>query len=871
MMISLHFYLWTLVQSLSHLMNALNSEAPQCHLDASDLEGVIRPGDVMIGIVLSLNLDTVSQFYTFTKRPPRVTCSKFSLEYFQQLQAMIFAIDEITKSSAILPNITLGFQAYDSCMVIQQSLEGALHAVTGRGMVVPNYQCFLGVPLSAIIGHSTSTHSILLAQVLGLLWYPQISNFATSPFLSDKQKFPSFFRTVPSDAFQSRGVAQLLLHFGWMWVGLVGVDNDYGLQGIQLVRQEIIKAGACVAFTENLISRQSDRNVPHIAKVIKKSTAMVVVVFSRDLDFAMIVAEMMRQNVTQRVFVASEAWSTSTIFSTKSLAQFVTGTIGLALHRGTIMGFKEFLNKIHPSLPWGGKWVKILWEKTFTCALLDQSNITTVPSTSVKYCTGNESLENIQNSFTDISNLRVTYSAYMAVHVVAKALEDLRTCYNIKNLYVNKICSNIFNFRPFELLNYMKKVRLKLPDGRELYFDENGDPPALYDIMNWQLSPGGLIQHVKVGSYDSDAAPGQVFSVNTSLIWWPAGNQQVPQSVCSESCPPGFRKAPRSGQPVCCYECVPCPHGEIANQSDSVGCLKCSWDHWPDPQKSMCLPKTIEYLSYEDPLGATLAGITIVSSLVPNIILRLFVLHRNSPLVKANNYRLSCLLLLSLLLCFFCSLIFIGPPQRETCLLRQSAFGMVFTLCVSCILAKTIMVVFAFMATKPGSKLRIWTSPWVLFLIIFICSLLQLTLCIFWLSLAPPFPKLSTGTESRIISFECNEGSAIAFWAMLGYLSLLAFISFTVAFLSRGLPDSFNEAQYITFSMLAFLSVWISFIPAYFSAQGKYTVAMEIFAILSSSWALLICMFFPKCFIILFRPDMNSREYLFRKGKPLSN
>ncbi|PIN95472.1 hypothetical protein AB205_0168200, partial [Aquarana catesbeiana] len=674
---------------------------------------------------------------------------------------MIFAIDEITKSSAILPNITLGFQAYDSCMVIQQSLEGALHAVTGRGMVVPNYQCFLGVPLSAIIGHSTSTHSILLAQVLGLLWYPQISNFATSPFLSDKQKFPSFFRTVPSDAFQSRGVAQLLLHFGWMWVGLVGVDNDYGLQGIQLVRQEIIKAGACVAFTENLISRQSDRNVPHIAKVIKKSTAMVVVVFSRDLDFAMIVAEMMRQNVTQRVFVASEAWSTSTIFSTKSLAQFVTGTIGLALHRGTIMGFKEFLNKIHPSLPWGGKWVKILWEKTFTCALLDQSNITTVPSTSVKYCTGNESLENIQNSFTDISNLRVTYSAYMAVHVVAKALEDLRTCYNIKNLYVNKICSNIFNFRPFEHKNLKRR--------------------------------------------------------------------------------------------------------------DSVGCLKCSWDHWPDPQKSMCLPKTIEYLSYEDPLGATLAGITIVSSLVPNIILRLFVLHRNSPLVKANNYRLSCLLLLSLLLCFFCSLIFIGPPQRETCLLRQSAFGMVFTLCVSCILAKTIMVVFAFMATKPGSKLRIWTSPWVSFLIIFICSLLQLTLCIFWLSLAPPFPKLSTGTESRIISFECNEGSAIAFWAMLGYLSLLAFISFTVAFLSRGLPDSFNEAQYITFSMLAFLSVWISFIPAYFSAQGKYTVAMEIFAILSSSWALLICMFFPKCFIILFRPDMNSREYLFRKGKPLSN
>uniref|UniRef100_A0A8C5MNZ2 G-protein coupled receptors family 3 profile domain-containing protein n=1 Tax=Leptobrachium leishanense TaxID=445787 RepID=A0A8C5MNZ2_9ANUR len=179
---------------------------------------------------------------------------------------------------------------------------------------------------------------------------------------------------------------------------------------------------------------------------------------------------------------------------------------------------------------------------------------------------------------------------------------------------------------------------------------------------------------------------------------------------------------------------------------------------------------------------------------------------------------------------------------------------MVFSLCVSCILAKTIMVVFAFMATKPDSNLKKWTRPWVSYMIISFCLLLQFILCITWLSLDPPFLEQNIETQPRLIILQCNEGSPTAFWCMLGYLGLLATISFVVAFLAKRLPDSFNEAKYITFSMLAFLSVWVSYIPASLSSQGKYTVAMEVFAILASSWAIVFCMFVPKCFIILFRP-----------------
>ncbi|XP_040197709.1 vomeronasal type-2 receptor 26-like [Rana temporaria] len=305
---------------------------------------------------------------------------------------------------------------------------------------------------------------------------------------------------------------------------------------------------------------------------------------------------------------------------------------------------------------------------------------------------------------------------------------------------------------------------------------------------------------------------------------------------------------------------------QLSNPADSVDCIRCRWDQWPNSQKSDCLLKSFEYLSYDDPFGTSLMVIGALSSLVPNFIIKLFIKHKASPVVKANNYNLSILLLVSLSFCFLTSLAFIGYPQPEKCLLRQVTFGLVFALCISCILAKTIMVVLLFMATKPGSSLKKWTNPRVSYVIILIGFLLQIILCTAWLSLEPPFPQYSTQIQSIVIIIECNEGSSIALWIMLGYLFVLATISFIVAFLARRLPDSFNEAQYITFSMLAFLSVWTSYIPASLSAQGKYTVTMEIFAILASSWAVLICMFLPKCFIIIFRPNLNSKEYIMRKN-----
>ncbi|XP_026230493.1 extracellular calcium-sensing receptor-like [Anabas testudineus] len=787
---------------------------------------------------------------TFTSKPLPLECISLNLGAFQIAQAMLFAIEEINNSTDLLPGISLGYKMYDTCGSAARSVKVALALTNGNEVVstLSKAPCTRSAQVQAIIGETSSSPCMAIATVIGPFYIPEISPFATCACLSDKTKYPSFLRTIPSDYYQSRALAQLVKYFGWTWVGAIRSNDDYGNNGMAIFTETAQQLGICLEYSLSFFRTDPPNKIQKIIEIIKLSTCKVIIAFLTYLDMDVLLYTLSLYNLTGYQWVGTEAWIFDSQTAEMDKHHILDGAIGLSIPKAQVSGMREFILDVKPLNSPGNKMFAEFWETLFNCKF-KQSN-TWIENQ--RECTGHEDLSGLQSSFTDMSLMPIFNNVYKGVYAVAHALHNILVC--------NETCNYNVQLDSFTILQHIRKIRFKTKEGDEVYFNENGDPPAKYEIIHWQPTKNGVVDFVTVGLYDASLPADKQLSLQNKSLIWAQNSKQVPVSVCSEKCPPGTRKVLQKGKPVCCYDCIRCAEGEISNTTDSITCVQCQPEFWSNERRDACVKKEAEFLSFEEIMGALLTAASLFGTCMTAVVAFIFFRHRKTPIVRANNSELSFLLLFSLTLCFLCSLTFIGRPSEWSCMLRHTAFGITFVLCISCVLGKTMVVLMAFRASLPGSNVMKWFGPTQQRLSVLAFTLIQVVICILWLTISPPFPFKNFKEIKDKIILECALGSTVGFWAVLGYIGLLASFCFILAFLARKLPDNFNEAKFITFSMLIFCAVWITFIPAYVSSPGKFSVAVEIFAILASSFGLLICIFIPKCYIVLLRPDKNTKK-----------
>nr|XP_056722763.1 vomeronasal type-2 receptor 26-like [Euleptes europaea] len=817
-------------------------------------------GDLIIGGIMSNFLAEIRP-NSFEQAPsPYLVDAWLFPKSFQFILAFLFTIQEINKDRRLLPNFTLGIHLCQDFLYANNIYLSTIRLTSGQRKMIPNYNCRRR-PLMAVTGGRRSDLSINIADFLGIYKIPQISYGSSDSILSDKSQFPFFYRTVPSESLQFIGVSHLFAHFGWKWVSLISSDNTNGRNFLQTITHEMSKICYCIEFVALLpvLVQLDPESINGLGMKLLKLTSKVMLVHGETDQLIQLHAILQEYQISGKVWIITAMWDFTSHFSRKpwNLTAF-QGALSFAEHKHEIPGFQDFLKRLNPNKYTKELYLKPFWAQVFKCSWQDY-----ILDEAWNNCTGNEKLEDLNTDLFDMNTSRHSYSISNAIYAIAHVLHEL---YHFQSTKRKAARVELCDIHAWQLHSLLRKVRFNNTAGEEVSFDGNGDLHGGYDILNWAVLPNNTPLPTQVGCLKAQISGSQAIVIKDEAIVWNTRFNQIPTSVCSESCHPGFRRMVPVGKLSCCFDCVQCMEGAISSQKDMDYCEECPQEQYPNDQRDKCIPKVILFLSYEEPLGIIMASSAGFLSLITVVVLGIFIEHRNTPIVKANNRDLTFLLLFSLLLCFLCSLLFIEKPRKMTCLLRQTSFGIIFTVAVSSLLAKTITVVLAFLARNPGNRIHKWIGKRLTMSLVIFCSLIQVGICAAWLGTSPPFPDMEKTSEHGQINLVCNEGSVALFYTVLGYIGFLAMVSFTVAFLARKLPDAFNETKFITFSMLVFCCVWLSFVPAYLSNSGKSMVAVEIFSILASSTALLGLIFSPKCYIIVLRPQTNSKVHLLRNA-----
>ncbi|NXW54324.1 TS1R1 protein, partial [Eurystomus gularis] len=522
----------------------------------------------------------------------------------------------------------------------------------------------------AVIGPDSTQLALTTAALLGVFLVPEISYTASLATLSLKRFYPSFLRTIPSDGQQVKAIFLLLQHFGWTWVALLGSDNAYGRDGLDALYKLLTMTDVCVAY-RGIIPVNTDASSPELHNLVRILTDVkvnVTVVFSNRRTARPFFEVVVQRNITGMVWVGSEDWSLSqTIWQVPGI-QSIGSVIGMSVEKTESTMLERFQS----------------WKMAEESAAAERASSTEAGGgvggsarlDCTQRCTGCLSLA------ADKYDTQASFNVYSAVYAVAHGLHDLLGC-------AAGACSRRTVY-PWQLLPKIKQVNFTLYKSR-VSFDANGDIRKGYDIVMWNWSgPSWAFEVIGTFRMNPDR-----LSVDQDKIPWHTEDHQAPTSVCSEACQPGEKRLQQSRH-RCCFSCVACPPGTFLNRSDLYSCQSCRVDEWAPVRSEACFNRTVEFLSWSEPISCVLLTLTILLMLLIAGLAILFALNASTPVVKSAGGKM-CFLMLGSLACACSSLFcYFGEPTRYTCLLRLPVFAISFTVFLSCVATRSFQIICIF-------------------------------------------------------------------------------------------------------------------------------------------------------------------------------
>ncbi|KAF7235195.1 hypothetical protein EYD10_17967 [Varanus komodoensis] len=458
---------------------------------------------------------------------------------FQHALAFACAIDEINTDAQLLPNTTLGFMIEDDIFDATVTTRNLLQFLCNGQGDPPNYICASEEKLMAVMGGLTSPNSMHGAHILNSYKIPQFSYGSFDPVLRDKSRFPAFYQMVPREDLQYAGIVQLLIHFGWTWIGLLVSDDESGETFLRALRPRLLQSKICLAWTQviPLMSAFSsaetyeDKMRPMESTLLLSEISVFLVYGDNQsmegLRIMLYRNEILHLRPLEKVWITTAEWDMNAVhFWEKFTSKSFHGALSFRLHSNVVPGFQDCLETLNP-YQLNISVINFFWFTAFQC-LFPEENF--YPR-NLEMCTGKEKLGSLPGSVFEMGMSGQSYNVYNAAYMIAHALHamaSMRVKHNARRVGPGW---NLTQIKAWQLHSFLRSIHFNNSAGEDIIFGENGELSVGYDLINLVTFPNESFHRVLVGRMHPGATAEDGFSINGSAVVWNHKFNQVERFI----------------------------------------------------------------------------------------------------------------------------------------------------------------------------------------------------------------------------------------------------------------------------------------------------------------------------------------------------
>ncbi|OQR71791.1 metabotropic glutamate receptor 5-like [Tropilaelaps mercedesae] len=794
----------------------------------------IDPEDFLLGLIVPVHSQP-----NLTEVNPLRCGDVLEQEGIQRVEMALRTVAEINKRPDLLPNTTLGIHIRDSCNYPPIALEQTINYIRASVWHDSDYQetpypwsqshsietyslkkCTVPEKrrnLVSVLGPATCTGTTQVQNLLQLFGIPQIGYSATAKIPAEYSKY--FLSMIPNDDYQSQAMLDILVRFNWTYVYTIySDDDDYGPMGIDRFKTKAYSRGICVAqkYVLSPRSRTSDYETT-VRKMmnahVRPTGARVIVAYLEKTILMRFLHTLKHLNATHKFLIlASDSWGTDPEV-VRSLEDVAEGCMTLSFPRPPDAAFREHFTTLKPETNSYNPWFREFWEDRFKCTLPGRQDTPKI----LKYhrwCTGNETLND--GSFREDPKLDyLRRSIYLVAYGLHRMIED--HCGSAQygtapdeitdgeqgseHNATRAECVSKMYVNAAAFVAYLNRTSFVWPPGSSNASETiQVNPPGVYNIYNFRKVKERSYDYVQIGTWKGGLQ-----------LWedpvFKGGSRILPESICSKPCEKGQIKSvwwPGD----CCWKCLSCKQTQFIR--DEFTCEEC--------------PK----------------------GFAPNANLT----------VKSSTRELSYIILVGMAMSHGTSLAFLFKPSDYSCFAVRVMPPFSLTMMYAPLLVKTVRIArilgnIRSLAITPPKRFLSSTSQVVItciliFIQVVILTCTQLILPSGWEHDYPAWDR---------VALQCRMPHP-SIMLPLAFNFLLIILCTAYAIKTRNVPENFNEAKLIGFTMYATVVIWISFLAIYFGSPYK-SVAFALSLSFTAHVALSL-MFFHKVYIILFHPEKNQ-------------